>query len=287
MEANALEMISNIMEHGDASLDTYKPSSDVRIIKAGEGLEGYAKDALAGAFGASIEKRLGLYSKAFSWQGNQVNPPDLTVWEKLGGDAFEIKKMRSAMADLELNSSYPRDYLYSEDKMISEGCRAAESWSRKDMFYIVGYVPGPKIKCLTLVHGSCYAAHRETYERPRKLVSAGLKSGMRGIKLAQTRELGRINGVDPLRITDLRVRGMWMIRNPILLFREFFGYSPVKQSSEFSLFAIISAEKYSSFSRSSRKKVESMERLEIKDIRVTDPNNISKSIDAKLIIGGW
>ena len=105
--------------------------------------------------------------------------------------------------------------------------------------------------------------------------------------LAQTRELGRINGVDPLRITDLRVRGMWMIRNPIVLFKEFFGYSPVGQSSEFSLFAIMSAEKYSRFSKSSRKKVESMKRLEIKDIRVTDPNNISKRIDAKLIIGGW
>ena len=287
MEANALEMIIRIMEHSDASLEPYKPASDVRIIKAGEGLEGYIKDAISGSFGAGIEERLRAYAKAFSWQGNQVNPPDITVWEKLGGDAFEVKKMKAALADLELNSSYPRDYLYSEDKMISAGCRAAENWAKKDMFYAIGYVPGSKIKCLALIHGPCYAASRETYERPRKLVAEGLKEGMHGIHLAQTRELGRINGVDPLRITDLRVRGMWMIRNPLVLFKEFFGYSPKKPSREFSLFAIISAAKYSSFSKASRKKAERMDSLEIKDIRVTDPNNISKSIDAKLIIGGW
>ena len=287
MEANALEMIIRIIEHSDASLEPYKPASDVRIIKAGEGLEGYIKDAISGSFGAGIEERLRAYAKAFSWQGNQVNPPDITVWEKLGGDAFEVKKMKAALADLELNSSYPRDYLYSEDKMISAGCRAAENWAKKDMFYAIGYVPGSKIKCLALIHGPCYAASRETYERPRKLVAEGLKEGMHGINLARTRELGRINGVDPLRITDLRVRGMWMIRNPLVLFKEFFGYNPNKPSREFSLFAIISAAKYSSFSKASRKKAERMESLEIKDIRVTDPNNISKSIDAKLIIGGW
>ena len=287
MEANALEMIIRIMEHSNASLEPYKPASDVRIIKAGEGLEGYIKDAISGSFGAAIEERLRAYAKAFSWQGNQVNPPDITVWEKLGGDAFEVKKMKAALADLELNSSYPRDYLYSEDKMISAGCRAAENWAKKDMFYAIGYVPGSKIKCLALIHGPCYAASRETYERPRKLVAEGLKEGMHGIHLAQTRELGRINGVDPLRITDLRVRGMWMIRNTLVLFKEFFGYSPKKPSREFSLFAIISAAKYLSFSKASRKKAERMDSLEIKDIRVTDPNNISKSIDAKLIIGGW
>ena len=287
MEANALEMISKIMEHSDASLEPYKPSSDVKITRAGEGLEGYIKDAISGSFGAGIEERLRAYAKAFSWQGNQVNPPDITVWEKLGGDAFEVKKMKAALADLELNSSYPRDYLYSEDKMISAGCRAAENWAKKDMFYAIGYVPGSKIKCLALIHGPCYAASKETYERPRKLVAEGLKEGMRGIHLAQTRELGRINGVDPLRITDLRIRGMWMIRNPLVLFKEFFGYNPQKTSREFSLFAIISAKKYSSFSKASREKAESMESLEIKDIRVTNPNNISKSIDAKLIIGGW
>ena len=287
MEVNILEMISNIMGHHEADLSAYTPSSDVRVVRVGEGLEGYIKDALAGSFGASIDEKLRKHKKAFSWQGNQVNPPDITVWENLGGDAFEIKKMRAALADLELNSSYPRDYLHSDDKMISAGCRAAENWSRKDMFYAIGHVPSSKIKCLTIIHGPCYAASRETYEKPRKLVVEGLKGGMHGIDLAQTRELGRINGVDPLRITDLRVRGMWMIRNPLVIFKEFFSYNPARPSMEFSLFAIVGAAKYASFSRASRKKVESKEALEVKDIRVTDPNNISKSIDAKLIIGGW
>ncbi|MGC8662642.1 MAG: NgoPII family restriction endonuclease [Candidatus Micrarchaeia archaeon] len=287
MEVNALEMIINIAKRHDTDLSAYKPSSDVRVVRAGEGLEGYIKDALAGSFGASIEERLLRYKEAFSWQGNQANPPDLTAWEKAGGDAFEIKKMKTAMADIELNSSYPRDYLYAEDKMISKGCKAAEEWSKKDMFYVVGYAPSSKIKCLTIIHGPCYAADRETYERPRRLVREGLESGLHGIDLARTRELGRINGVDPLRITDLRVRGMWMIRNPLVLFREFFDYNKAAKGKEFSLFAIISAAKYAKFSAAARSKAEGLKGIEVKDIRVTDPNNISSSISAKLILGGW
>ena len=91
MEVNILEMISNVARYHEADLSAYKPSSDVRVIRAGEGLEGYVKDALAGSFGKSIEERLRMHKEAFSWQGNQVTPPDLTVWEDVGGDAFEIR----------------------------------------------------------------------------------------------------------------------------------------------------------------------------------------------------
>jgi hypothetical protein len=287
MEVNILEMVSNIARYHEADLSEYKPSSDVRVIRAGEGLEGYVKDALAGSFGKSIEEKQRLQQEAFSWQGNQANPPDLTVWGRYGGDAFEIKKIKTAMTDIELNSSYPRDYLHSEDKMLAQGCRAAERWSKKEMFYVVGQVPGAKIKCLTIVHGACYAASRETYEKIGGLVRAGLKGSLHGIELAATRELGRINGVDPLRITDLRIRGMWMIRNPLVAFKEFFGYGKAAQGREFSLFAIVSSAKYAKFSSASRRKVEHESALKIKDIKVTDPNNISKSIDAKLILGGW
>ena len=39
-----------------------------------------------------------------------------------------------------------------------------------------------------------------------------------GFELADTNELARINNIDHLGITDLRVRGMWIIKSPFNYF---------------------------------------------------------------------
>lgn len=41
------------------------------------------------------------------------------------------------------------------------------------------------------------------------------------ISLTDTRELGKLNKVDPLGITYLRIRGMWGIENPFQVFNIF------------------------------------------------------------------
>lgn len=56
----------------------------------GESLEEYIKDLFAGVLDVtSDEIRDALIQNAFSYTGNQNNPPDAMLW---GGDAIEIKK---------------------------------------------------------------------------------------------------------------------------------------------------------------------------------------------------
>lgn len=47
----------------------------------------------------------------------------------------------------------------------------------------------------------------------------------------KTNELGRINRVDPLGVTKLRIRGMWLLENPYKIFNNLFKYDSNKQLS--------------------------------------------------------
>ena len=60
------------------------------------------------------------------------------------------------------------------------------------------------------------------------------------VVFSETKELGRVNQVDPLGITNLRIRGMWQIENP----RKVFKYLHEPTGKEFELVCIIPKEKY-------------------------------------------
>lgn len=73
--------------------------------------------------------------KFFSYLGNQNNPPDVIL---KGGDAIEIKKIQSKSSAIALNSSYPKNKLYSNDPRITKACKNSEVWKVKDMIYVIG-----------------------------------------------------------------------------------------------------------------------------------------------------
>ena len=52
---------------------------------------------------------------------------------------------------------------------------------------------------------------------------------LQDVEFSETNELGRVNKVDPLGITYLRIRGMWGIENPIKVFNY---VAPAEQNSE-------------------------------------------------------
>ena len=56
---------------------------------------------------------------------------------------------------------------------------------------------------------------------------------------SKTVELGRINRVDPLGITNLRIRGMWMIANPLRVFEYVYKYN---SRQNFALIALMKKE---------------------------------------------
>jgi len=103
------------------------------------------------------------------------------------------------------------------------------------------------------------------------------------VEFSQTKELGRVNRVDPLGITSLRIRGMWQIDHP----NKVYEYLNLPQQAErkLQLFALLSQDKYYSFPREDRNNLESSINtdLSIRDVRIRMPDNPAKLIPAKLI----
>lgn len=164
--------------------------------------------------------------------------------------------------------------------MIIKECKNCEQWTTKDLIYCVGHTTDASLKSLWMVYGNIYAAKHDTYERIKKTISSGIKT-IPDVVFSDTKELGRVNSVDPLGITSLRIRGMWQIENP----RKVFSYLHSQTSNAFELISIIPIDKYKSFPADSIKKIESLKskNFTIVNTSVQDPNNPAKLIDVKLI----
>ena len=247
-----------------------------RINNIGDGLQEYIKDLFANSINYENENRSAKISSIFSYAGSNNNPPDLML---RGGDAIEIKKIETKGSELALNSSYPKAKLYANSPMITTACRNCENWQEKDMWYIIGVVDKANIlKALYFFYGMDYAASSEIYERIKKSIKDGVLS-ISNIEFSETNELGRVNKVDPLGITYLRIRGMWGIQNPLRAFHEV--YTPKR--AKFNFMAIMNEEKYISMGGLSNDK------LYIKDVNIKNPDNPAQLRKAKLItfdIGG-
>ena len=274
---NILEAIYNIVNQKNFEIrEMY--SGRNRANGMGDALENYIKDAFAGTFEFKDEtKKMLTYNKEFSWLGSQNNPPDIMI---KGGDAIEVKKTQSANSSLALNSSYPKTDLRHTSPMITKECKECEEWTIKDLIYCVGHTSDTSLKSLWMVYGNSYAAKHETYQRIKTTISDGIKT-IPDVVFADTKELGRVNQVDPLGITNLRIRGMWQIENP----RKVFNYLHEPTDKEFELVCIIPKDKYNSFPKESRIKLEGIKEsgFSIEDKQIKDPNNPAKLKDCKLI----
>src|SRR3989339_1951473 len=278
METNLLIAIANLVKNPITNLVSHYRSSN-RINNMGDALEFYIKDLFCNSLEVNdLEKKNEIYSKYFSYIGNQNNPPDIIIKQ---GDAIEVKKIESLRSGIALNSSYPKDKLYSDSPMITTACRNCEDWREKDLVYVIGVSNDNKLKALWLVYGNCYSASKEVYERVRDKISKGVNE-LQDVEFSETNELGRVNRVDPLGITYLRIRGMWGIENPI----KGFDYAiTTDQNSNFFVNAILLKEKYLSFPEEDRRSLEGLisDNFSISDIRIKSPNNPARLLDAKLL----
>ncbi|WP_233862533.1 NgoPII family restriction endonuclease [Tenacibaculum piscium] len=274
---NILEAIYNIVNQKNFRIrEMY--SGRNRANGMGDALENYIKDAFAGTFELTNEiKKMQTYNQKFSWLGSQNNPPDIMI---KGGDAIEVKKTQSANSSLALNSSYPKTDLKQTSPMITKECKECEEWTIKDLIYCVGHTNDTNLKSLWMVYGNSYAAKHETYQRIKTTISDGIKT-IPDVVFADTKELGRVNQVDPLGITNLRIRGMWQIENP----RKVFNYLHESTDKDFELVCIIPTDKYNSFPKESINKLEEINEsgFSIEDKQIKDPNNPAKLKDCKLI----
>lgn len=254
---------------------TYKSKN--RANSVGDALEEYVKDLFAGTFEASKKERIEKWSQVFSYLGGSNSPPDAMLKE---GDAIEVKKIESD-SQIALNSSYPKHKLYCDDSKITKKCKQAEEWDEKDIIYVVGIVNNDLLKSLCMVYGLDYCASKECYEGLLNRIKEGVVA-IPDVDFCSTKEIAHINKVDPLKITYMRVRGMWGIENPWSVFD--YVYERDKDA-EFNFMCIINEDKWNTFENIKDLEELSLsdESLKIRDVAIQDPDNPAVLINAKLI----
>ena len=278
--ANTISAIINLVTDPQLELGNYYNSRH-RANAEGDSLEEYVKDLYAGTLRETDEqKRLEEIERVFSYLGNDSNPPDAML---RGGDAIEVKKLETAQGAIQLNSSYPKCKLYSSSNMITEACRNAENgkWKEKDLLYIVGSVKNKHLKSMFMVFGIDYAASEDIYLRIKNTIKDGV-GVIPGVQFAETNELGRVNKVDPLGITSLRIRGIWILQNPWVTFN---NLTTQNTDKKFEFCAVINSDKYNSFKEHSQLEnlTQTVSGLGITDVKIKCPDNPANLIKAKMI----
>lgn len=277
---NILVAIQSIVENTSTEIIEDKQGAvKNRANQMGAALEEYVKNAFANSFGQDTRTKILARNRTFSYSGNSNNPPDAIL---KGSDAIEIKKIESKTAQLQLNSSHPKITLKSDDPKICNKCRSCEDWDEKDMLYVVGYVIKDTnlLKDIFFIYGNLYSDSNEIYENAENIIRDNLES-IGELDYTETQELGRFNAIDHLGVSDLRVRGMWLLENPI---KHFAYLTEEIEDYTFKLVALIPEDKYRTF-----EKISEFEYFcEVHDISITDeeiedPQNPSNLINAKLI----
>ena len=278
MKANILTAVINIVKTRNVSLQEEYVKAN-RANSMGDALEKYVVDSFANTILEKDETKRNLkINQVFSYLGNDSNPPDAML---KGGAAIETKKIGSRNSQLQLNSSNPKSKLYIDDSSLKKSARKAEDWNEKDFIYSIGFVKENQLKELALIDASIYCADTTVYQDIFEQIKEGISS-IPNIDFSPTKELGRVNKIDPLGITSLRIRGMWLLENPFTVFK--YVYQPIT-TANFNLFALVSTEHFDGFNNKDEllSLVDEVATLNIADVKVKNPNNPAQLINCKKI----
>lgn len=277
---NILRAVQNLIVGHDVHVGEVRESNN-RVNSLGEAFEIYIKNVFAGAFGlagTAYQEKIG---EAFSYQGSASKPPDLMI---RGGDAIEIKKLQSRDSQIQLNSSFPKNKLHADDSRVSAEAKNAEEWTEKDILYVVGNVDAraKTVQSMWWIYGDCFCADASVYQAVSDKISEALQE-IADFDFSPTNELGRINGVDAQRLTDLRIRGMWLLKNPHKIFERYVSFD---KYAEFQLFVLMQERKWLSFPRADRDAIEKLVSSGILTMtleKIANPDNPVRSLDCRLI----
>lgn len=280
MGTNVLKAILNIKNLSNYDINDGVDAVNNRINQEGVALENFVKDAFSNSFDETDkESKKKAYNDYFSYCGSKNKPPDFMI---KNGDAVEVKK-RETFGDIQLNSSYPKRKLFADDSRISQECRGCEEWDEKDILYVFGVIPKKKkiLTYISFIYGDCFAANKELYINVKNRASNKLNELPEAS--LETNEIARFNNVDPLGVTRLRVRPMWILDNPIKkIFGDIFKYE--KDESQFTMVCLMRKEKFESFPEKDRLAIKNDDEINFDDeIQISDPNDSANLIDCVYI----
>jgi NgoPII restriction endonuclease len=275
--SNILQAIKLLVDNPIIKVKDYYSGRN-RANSVGDALENYVKDLFANSFDLSEAHRMVKINEIFSYLGNNSNPPDIIL---RNGDAIETKKLQNPVSALALNSSYPKAKLFSDSSLLSKHCKDCEDWVEKDIIYIIGHTNDSDIKYLWFVYGDCFCADKEIYEKIKDTISTGI-SEIPNVEFTKTNELGKAKKIDPLGVTDLRIRGMWHIDNP----HKIFSYlNKIDTNAQFQMICLMKTEKFNTFSETDKVALQNLQKANyaFDDAKIKNPNNPAQLLDCKLI----
>ncbi len=287
MSSNILTAIKNISDFKTNNMREYfKDYATTQIKTVRQEMEYYVKDAISGSFKSVKDKKpTDRYTGVFSYVGSKNKPPDMIIQ---GGDAVVIKTIMTYKGSLTINNYPPKDRLKWNDPWILKNCRELDGgqWNSKDIFYVIGWTEKRRMKYLNFIQGCCFIPEEEVYNKKihglKKNIYNYLES--EGLEASSTIGLGKVNNMDPLGITNLRIKGVWSIINPLKIFSDTFSYD---KNKDFTLIALMLKNKFDSFPKKDIDAIVNDKQIEIKDVKIGNPNNPRKKIDAKLITTSW
>ena len=242
----------------------------------GKPFEIFAKNMFAGSLGALPNHVDAAWQKTFSWLGSENAPPDFMIWN---GDAVEVK-VHGAIPQIQLNSSPPKRSLKATDTRIENECRECEIWIEKEFVYFIGKANAEYVEAVWLIDGRCIAADSSVYD----VLFDRLKETVKGLGGEPGNEIGRLNKVDPLQATSLRVRGMWLLDHPAKVFKNFF----VKPEADvFILNALVSKSKWDEYSKEVIDELEALADKGLAVVHVDLPDSGGSATPLKAVHISW
>ena len=151
-------------------------------------------------------------------------------------------------------------------------------YSSQDLFYYIGEQVNKKVKSIFIIDGKCYSADKEVYERIFNAIKDGI-STITDVEFSETKELGKVKNIDPYKITDLRVRGMWDIKTPPSYIGNYIDDFP----DDYKLCCIMEKEKYDTVDETFKQELKSLAGVEIIELQIPSPNNLSELKDVVMI----
>lgn len=288
-KSNVLIALYNILSR-NSSILTPIFRSNGSANAAGDSLEFFVKDMFctgASQYQYEHEKQK-IYDQYLSWSGDSSHFPDFIV---NGGVGVEPKKMNNqSKASISLNSSYPKDYIYPDSQNIPNENLIIEDveWEKKEVVYVAGNLNSKTNKLLSLwmVYGNTFIADRKVYLNLVDEIREAIEETNATLK--KSKELARAIGIDPLKHSNLRVRGMYELHHPALVFNQYIDdLEPNDDSTK--IFLVILKSDLEQLEKSNKNPDFTAfykdGKLVKKEITLPNPNNPIESLDAIIFCG--
>lgn len=280
---NVLIALKNILDRNSCILTPIFRSNGTANA-AGDSLEFFIKDMFC--TGASqyqyAEEKMKKYNEFLSWTGNSTNFPDFII---KGGVGVEPKKINNlTYSTLALNSSYPKDYIYPDSQNLPKEIHE-DAWVKKEIIYAVGNLNNKTNKLLSLwfVYGNTMVADRSVYLKLIEEIRIAISKT--NATLINSKELARAKGIDPLKLSNLRVRGMYELEHPHKVFGSYITKNDIPTEASKVFLVILKADYDQLAEKPDLSAYIATNRLTISEIIIPNPNNVNEQLEALLFEG--